>query len=223
MTYNVFIGTLNPTQSINQSHLVLTTLYSRKSNIRANEKLNSRITSTWTQLSNLGTHSSLCKCNSLKSRQNYHLRTFVRQLPCARWKTRREIRQRFQWCAAKLDRSTTEEQRTWRTPARAPPTISARSTWYAYIHTQLFHGPFSGLPGWADARRNLQDFTVQGNITEADTATIFLGATPSRLISAHLHHPPIFFSRMPFLLQPGLRQAPNMLACIPSGMVNYSM
>jgi len=30
-------------------------------------------------------------------------------------------------------------------------------------------------------------------LTEADTMTIQLGATPSGLITAHLHHPPIFF------------------------------
>jgi len=44
---------------------------------------------------------------------------------------------------------------------------------------------------------------VQGkinNLTEADTPTIQLGATPSGLTSAHLHHPPIFFTgRMSFL------------------------
>jgi len=33
---------------------------------------------------------------------------------------------------------------------------------------------------------------VQGKITEADTPTIRLGATPSGLTSAHLHHPLIF-------------------------------
>jgi len=32
----------------------------------------------------------------------------------------------------------------------------------------------------------------KGRLTEADTPTIWLGATPSRLTSAHLHHPPIF-------------------------------
>ena len=37
-------------------------------------------------------------------------------------------------------------------------------------------------------------------LTEADTTTIRLGATPSRLTTAHLHHPPMFFTgRMPFL------------------------
>jgi len=43
---------------------------------------------------------------------------------------------------------------------------------------------FRGLPGWAGARRrNLLNFMVQGNITEADTPTIWLCATPSGLIS----------------------------------------
>jgi len=38
-------------------------------------------------------------------------------------------------------------------------------------------------------------------LTEADTLTIRLGATPSGLTSAHLHHPPptFFTGRMPFL------------------------
>ena len=43
---------------------------------------------------------------------------------------------------------------------------------------------FLGLPGSADARRNLLlDFMVQGEISEADTPTVWLGATPSGLIS----------------------------------------
>jgi len=33
----------------------------------------------------------------------------------------------------------------------------------------------------------------KGRLTEADTPTIQLGATPSGLTSAHLHHPPIFY------------------------------
>ena len=32
----------------------------------------------------------------------------------------------------------------------------------------------------------------KGRLTEVDTLTIWLGATPSGLTSAHLHHPPIF-------------------------------
>ena len=60
----------------------------------------------------------------------------------------------------------------------------------AHAHTHiLFTATFLGLPSWAGARRKLLlDFMVQGKITEADTPTIRLGATPSGLISAHLHH-----------------------------------
>jgi len=39
----------------------------------------------------------------------------------------------------------------------------------------------------------------KGRLTEADTPTIRLGATPSGLSSAQLHHPPFFTGRMPFL------------------------
>jgi len=45
-------------------------------------------------------------------------------------------------------------------------------------------------------------------LTEADTLTIRLGATPPGLTSAYLHHPPIFFTgRMPFLLPNQQRQS----------------
>jgi len=37
---------------------------------------------------------------------------------------------------------------------------------------------------------------------EADTETIRLGATPSGLTSAHLHHPPPYFYRPDALLPP---------------------
>ena len=46
---------------------------------------------------------------------------------------------------------------------------------------------------------NLWILWWKGRLTEADTPTIRLGATPSGLTSAHLHHPPIFTGRMPFL------------------------
>jgi len=35
----------------------------------------------------------------------------------------------------------------------------------------------------------------KGRLTEADTLTIWLGATLSELTSAYLHHPPICFYR----------------------------
>jgi len=69
-------------------------------------------------------------------------------------------------------------------------------------HHNRFTALSPGPPGWAGARRELLDFTVQGKgrLTKADTPTIRLGAIPSALTSAHLHHPPIFFTgRTPFL------------------------
>jgi len=47
---------------------------------------------------------------------------------------------------------------------------------------------------------NFWTLWCRGRLTEADKLTIRLGATPSGLTSAHLHHPPIFFTgQMPFL------------------------
>ena len=42
---------------------------------------------------------------------------------------------------------------------------------------------FPGPPGWAGAKRELLDFRCKGRLTEADTLTIRLGATPSGLTS----------------------------------------
>jgi len=41
---------------------------------------------------------------------------------------------------------------------------------------------------------NFWTLWCKGRLTEADILTIQLGATPSGLTSAHLHHPPIFFA-----------------------------
>ena len=100
----------------------------------------------------------------------------------------------------------------------------------AYTHTQVtqpFYSPFPGLPGWAGAKRNLLlDFTVQGKISEADTLTIPLGATPSGLINDPPPSSPIFtpdaLPAATLPIYPGLGQAPNMLACIPSGVVTQT-
>jgi len=68
---------------------------------------------------------------------------------------------------------------------------------------------------------------VQGKITEADTLTIQLGATASGLISDPPPLSPIFTpdalpaANLP--LYPGLGQATNMLACIPSGVVQFQL
>jgi len=60
-------------------------------------------------------------------------------------------------------------------------------------HHNRFMALFLGPARSAGTRRELLDFMVQGRLTEADTSTIRLGATPSGLTSAHLHHPPIFY------------------------------
>jgi len=46
---------------------------------------------------------------------------------------------------------------------------------------------------------NFWTLWCKGRLTEADTPTIRLGATPSGLTSAHLHHPQSFTGQMPFL------------------------
>jgi len=41
---------------------------------------------------------------------------------------------------------------------------------------------------------NFWTLWCKARLTEADTLTIRLGTTPSGLTSAHLHHPPFFYS-----------------------------
>jgi len=62
---------------------------------------------------------------------------------------------------------------------------------------QPFYGPFSGTTWWAVARENLGTLWCKGRLTEADTLTIWPGATPSRLSSAHCHHPPFLQAGCP--------------------------
>jgi len=50
---------------------------------------------------------------------------------------------------------------------------------------------YPGPPGEPVPEENFWTLWCEGRLTEADTLTILLGATPSRLTSAHLHHPPI--------------------------------
>jgi len=61
-------------------------------------------------------------------------------------------------------------------------------------HPQPFYGPsFRDHPGEPVPEENFWTLWCKGRLTEADTQTIRLGATPSGLTSAHLHHPPIFY------------------------------
>jgi len=61
------------------------------------------------------------------------------------------------------------------------------------VHQNHVTALLPGPPGWDSARRELLTLWCKGRLTEADTQTIRLGATPSVLTIAHLHHPPIFF------------------------------
>jgi len=59
---------------------------------------------------------------------------------------------------------------------------------------------FRDHPGQPVPEENFWTLWCKERLTEADARTIRLGATPAGLTSAHLHHPPIFFTgRMPFL------------------------
>ena len=54
-------------------------------------------------------------------------------------------------------------------------------------------------PGEPVPEENFWTLWCKGRLKEADIPTIRLGATPSGLTSAHLHHPPFFTGQMPFL------------------------
>jgi len=66
-------------------------------------------------------------------------------------------------------------------------------------HTTTVLRPFfRDNPGAPVPEENFWTLLCKGRLTEADTQTNQLGATPSRLSSAHLHHPPFFTGWMPF-------------------------
>jgi len=68
------------------------------------------------------------------------------------------------------------------------------------ITTAVLWPFFRDHPGEPVPEENFSTLWCKERLTEADTPTIRLGATPSGLTSAHLHHP-IFYRpvRMPFL------------------------
>jgi len=59
--------------------------------------------------------------------------------------------------------------------------------------TTILRPFFRDHPGEPVPEENFWTLWCKGRLTEADTPTIQLGATPSGLTSAHLHHPPIFY------------------------------
>jgi len=66
-------------------------------------------------------------------------------------------------------------------------------------HATTILRPFLGTPGELVPEENFWTLWCKGRLTEEDTSTIWLHATPSGLSSAHLHHPPLFTGRMPFM------------------------
>ena len=78
----------------------------------------------------------------------------------------------------------------------------------AYHTTAISRPFFQDHAGEPVPDENFWTSWCKGRLTEADILTIRLGATPSGLTSAHLHHPPYFFTgQMPFLSPNQQRQS----------------
>jgi len=65
-------------------------------------------------------------------------------------------------------------------------------TYLLTLHTTVLRPFFRDHSGEPVPEENFWTLWCKGRLTEADTLTIRLGATPSGLTSVHLHHPPIF-------------------------------
>ena len=70
---------------------------------------------------------------------------------------------------------------------------------YHHHTTTILQPFFRDHTGELVPEENFWTLWCKGRLTQADTSTIQLGATPSGLTSAHLHHPPFFTGLMPFL------------------------
>ena len=92
-------------------------------------------------------------------------------------------------------------------------------------HTTGLRPFFRNHPVESVPEENLWTLWCKGRLTEADTATIRLGATPSGLISAHLHQTAIFTAQMPFLPPHQQCQSTEGNYCIRSRekMLEFSM
>jgi len=64
---------------------------------------------------------------------------------------------------------------------------------YHHHITTVLWPLFRDHPGEPVPEENFWTLRCKGRLTEADTLTIRLGATPSGLTSAYLHHAPIFY------------------------------
>jgi len=75
----------------------------------------------------------------------------------------------------------------------ALPVTTQHCQWHHKPHTTTVLRPFfRDQPGEPVPEENFWTLWCKGRLTEADTLNIRLGATPSGLTSAHVHHPPIF-------------------------------
>jgi len=63
---------------------------------------------------------------------------------------------------------------------------------HTHTHTTILRPFFWDHPREPMPEENFWTLRCKGRLTEADIATIRLGATPSGLSRAHLHHPPCF-------------------------------
>jgi len=82
----------------------------------------------------------------------------------------------------------------------ATPTITDEHMVPYHTTTAILRPFIRDHPGEPVPEVNFWTLWCKGRLTEADTPTTWLGATPSGLTSAHLHHLPILFtSQMPFL------------------------
>ena len=71
--------------------------------------------------------------------------------------------------------------------------LTLKTRWKPPHHTTVLRPFFRDHPGEPVPEENFWILWCKERLTEADTRTIRLGATPSGLTSAHLHHPPIFY------------------------------
>jgi len=67
------------------------------------------------------------------------------------------------------------------------------ATSWTITTTTVLRPFFRNHPGVPVPEENFWSLWYKKALTEADTPTVRLGATPSGLTSAHLHHPPIFY------------------------------
>jgi len=81
----------------------------------------------------------------------------------------------------------------WRYNVRIKTVPTKNHTVTTTTTTTILRPFFLDHPGEPVPERNFWTLWFKGRLTEADTPTIRLGATPSGLSSAQLHHPPIFY------------------------------